>query len=178
MISVSVTDEQTHVRLPRIRIVEAVRTAFESAGVSRARMSVVLLDDARIQQLNRQFLNHDEPTDVLSFPMGRSRRGIEGEIVVSAERAAAVAAEYRWTPEKELLLYVIHGALHLVGFDDSSPQKRRQMRRQEALCLQRLGISIPSACNRRRRKRNRRRPKPFSCKEKPDRLGGCSWGGS
>ncbi|HOM16345.1 MAG TPA: rRNA maturation RNase YbeY [Thermoguttaceae bacterium] len=157
MISVSVVDEQTYVRLSRARIVEAVRTALESAGLHRARMTVALIDDAHIQELNRRFLNHDEPTDVLSFPMGSSRRGIEGEIVVSAQRASAVADQYGWTPEEELLLYIIHGALHLAGFDDAAPREQSRMRRQEALCLKRLGITIPSASKGRRRKRNRRR---------------------
>ena len=144
MISVSVVDEQSYVRLARRRIVQAVRTALESAGLRRARMTVALIDDQRIRQLNRQFLQEDEPTDVLSFPMGRTGQdGLEGEIVVSAERAAAAAAQYGWKPEEELLLYIIHGALHLAGFDDTTPAKRHRMRRQEALCLERLGVRPP-----------------------------------
>lgn len=170
MISVSVVDEQSHVRLPRARIVEAVRTALESGGVRRARMTVAVIDDAHIRRLNRRFLNHDEPTDVLSFPMGRSRRGVEGEIVVSAERAAAAAEQYGWTPEEELLLYIIHGALHLAGFDDAAPRQQSQMRRQEALCLKRLGISMPSAAKGQGRKRNRRRSDSlFPRRKKPVR---------
>ena len=145
MISVSVVDEQAYVRLPRRRIVQAVRTALESAGLRRARMTVALIDDQRIRQLNRQFLQEDEPTDVLSFPMGRTGQGgLEGEIVVSAQRAAATAAQYGWKPEDELLLYIIHGALHLAGFDDTTAAKRQRMRRQEALCLERLGVRQPT----------------------------------
>jgi len=145
VISVSVVDEQSYVRLPRRRIVQAVRTALESAGLRRARMTVALIDDQRIRQLNRQFLQEDEPTDVLSFPMGRTGQGgLEGEIVVSAQRAAATAAQYGWKPEDELLLYIIHGALHLAGFDDTTAAKRQRMRRQEALCLERLGVRQPT----------------------------------
>lgn len=169
MISVAVMDEQSHVRLPRGRIVEAVRVALESGRVTRARMSVAVVDDAQIHQLNRRFLHHDEPTDVLSFPLGRTSRGLEGEIIVSAERAAAVANQYGWSPENELLLYIIHGTLHLAGFDDTSARQRQIMRRQEAACLRRLGIPIPSCPKKRPRNRNRSGSKPPSSPSKPKR---------
>ncbi len=144
MISVAVVDQQAYVRLPKRKIKEAVQVALESAGCRQGRITVALIDDASIQQLNRQFLQHDEPTDVLSFPMGRDGRTVEGEIAVSAERAAAVAGQYGWSPEEELLLYVIHGALHLVGFDDGTPTQRQRMRQQETLCLRRLGVVLPT----------------------------------
>lgn len=143
MISVAVVDQQNHLQIAPSRIKQAVEVALESAGVHQARMTVALIDDAHIRRLNRQFLQEDESTDVLSFPMGRVGQRIEGEIVVSAERAVAVAEQYGWKPEEELLLYIIHGALHLAGFDDTDPTQRRRMRQQELLCLRRLGIQMP-----------------------------------
>ncbi|MCS7305368.1 MAG: rRNA maturation RNase YbeY [Thermoguttaceae bacterium] len=163
MISVAVVDQQSYVRLAKSKIKQAVQVALESAGVHRARICVAMIDDEQIRRLNRQFLGEDEPTDVLSFPMGCSAEGLEGEIVVSGERAAAVASQYGWTAEQELLLYIIHGALHLAGFQDASGAQRRRMRRQEALCLRRLGLEPPSKSPTNRRTPPTARSKPSGC---------------
>ena len=68
---------------------------------------------------------------MLSFVLERSEQSLEGEVVVSAETALACAARYKSTPEDELLRYVIHGTLHLVGYDDATPRQRAAMRRKE-----------------------------------------------
>jgi probable rRNA maturation factor len=111
----------------------------------RAEISGAIVEDAQIHAINRQFLNHDCPTDVVSFLLdgGRSvkarrggRRGagksIDGEIVISAETARRSARELNTTPRRELDLYLVHGLLHLCGYDDLTPRERRLMRRREA----------------------------------------------
>ena len=81
------------------------------------------MDDRTIQQLNRQYLDHDEPTDVLSFLLEREAERLEGEIVVSRDTAACSAPAYGWTPADELLLYVIHGAC--TWWVLTTPRRRR-----------------------------------------------------
>lgn len=84
--------------------------------------------DADLQRLNRDFLGHDYPTDVLSFPSG-ARDGLMGEIAISVDRAAAQAAEHGHTLDEELRILMLHGLLHLTGMDHVGDRGR--MRRAE-----------------------------------------------
>ena len=110
---------------------EVVRAIVRDAGISEATISIAIVDDATIAKLHRQFLDDPEPTDVLSFVLERSGQSLEGEVVVSADTAKTCAPRYDATPEDELLLYVIHGTLHLVGYDDAAPRQRAVMRKKE-----------------------------------------------
>lgn len=130
------------------RLREAVRAVLADATIRRAEISLAIVDDPTIHRLNRQYLNHDYATDVLSFALNREGDSLEGEIIVSHDTAARVAPSYGWLTDDELLLYAIHGALHLVGFDDSSPEAAEQMRRQEAVYLRRAGVRPPSEAER------------------------------
>lgn len=109
-------------------------------------LTVVLVDDATIHQLNRRFLAHDEPTDVITFPLdggtgaaafvlpdaGAGRQ--LGEIYVSCERAAAQGGEWGNDPAREVRFLVVHGVLHLLGWDDATPVARaRMLERQGAI---------------------------------------------
>lgn len=122
---------------------DLVREVLTDHGVSEAEISVAIVDDKEIHDLNQRFLQHDYPTDVLSFVLERDGSRLEGEIVASAETAARCADEYGGSAEHELLLYVLHGTLHLVGYDDHSPADRQQMRAREQEYLQRQGIVVP-----------------------------------
>ena len=122
------------------RVREAVRMILEDASIREATVSVALVDDGTIQALNRQYLGHDDPTDVLSFVLERSEHGLEAEVVVSGDTAREAAARFGWSADDELLLYVIHGVLHLVGCDDQTPGERAQMRRRERTYLARFGL--------------------------------------
>jgi probable rRNA maturation factor len=83
----------------------------------RSRPLICLLTgDAQLRQLNRDFLGHDYPTDVLSFPSTDFKPEI-GEIAISLERAAAQAAEFGHAPLDEIKILLLHGTLHLTGFD-------------------------------------------------------------
>jgi probable rRNA maturation factor len=102
---------------------------------TRASISIALVDDATIRGLNRTHLGHDWPTDVISFPLSAPEEPVlAGELVVSAEMAVAAAAELGLEPGDELCRYVVHGLLHLCGYDDRDESDARLMReRQEEL---------------------------------------------
>lgn len=117
----------------------AVRKVLAEAGVSRGEISIAVVDDARMHELNRQYLDHDYPTDVLSFVLEEGDDSLEGEIIVSADYASREAARFGWQMQDELLLYVIHGSLHLVGYDDQTPEAKREMRQQEKHFLAQFG---------------------------------------
>ena len=112
---------------------------FETAYVS-----IAVVDDPTIHGLNVQYLGHDYPTDVLSFVLEESTDRVEGELVVSADTAMRESQEAGWSPQDELLLYVIHGSLHLVGYDDHEPTDQIEMYAAEAHYLQRMGIKLPT----------------------------------
>ena len=108
---------------------------LQGEGIPSAQLSIAIVDDLTIHGLNRQYLNHDYPTDVLSFLLHADSEKLEGEVVVSAETAARAAVHFGWTAANELLLYVVHGVLHLVGYDDSEDEPRQEMRSRERFYL-------------------------------------------
>src|SRR5947209_17588936 len=95
-----------------------------------------------MHRLNRQYLQHDYPTDVLSFVLDQDARAksLDGQIIVSSDYAAREAPRYGWTVDDELLLYVIHGTLHLVGHDDTTTEAKAAMRQAEARYLRRFDL--------------------------------------
>jgi probable rRNA maturation factor len=113
--------------------------------VGHAQLSIAIVDDATIHELNRRYLEHDYPTDVLSFTLERDNEHLEGEVIASAETAARSAADYGWSADDELLLYVVHGTLHLVGHDDGTPDERAVMRRLERRYLASFGLQCREA---------------------------------
>jgi len=98
-----------------------------------------------IHPINREFLQHDYPTDVISFPYELEPPMVEGELVASFETAIENASEPSnpLSPREELLLYVVHGTLHIVGHDDQSPEPRAAMRRAEIAAMKLIGIELP-----------------------------------
>ncbi len=146
MIPIEVTNEQSRVPIDEPSLRAAVSAVLADAfpvHPVRGSVSIAVVDDPTIHDLNRRFLGHDYPTDVLSFLLEESGNLIEGEIIVSADTAETAAARYGWPAENELLLYVIHGALHLVGYDDQSPEDAALMRTQEAKYLAKFGLQLP-----------------------------------
>ena len=110
-----------------------VRQIVTDQCVHSAEISIAIVSDEQIHELNRQYLQHDYETDVLSFNLGTESAGFElsGEIVVSADTARRCAQERNIKVIDELTLYVIHGTLHLLGFDDKSEAERKKMRAAE-----------------------------------------------
>ena len=94
-------------------------------------LSLVFLTDSALTQLHADFLADPTATDVITFE-GDSAMGVAGEICVSVDTAAAYAKQTKRDFASELLLYVVHGWLHLAGYDDLQPAKKRVMRRAES----------------------------------------------
>jgi probable rRNA maturation factor len=140
VIHIEITNQQDTLPVDEARIRRAVEMILEDAGIREAEISVAVVDDLTIHALNRQFLSHDEPTDVLSFVLEQGEASLEGEVIVSADTARASAPEYGWEPVDELLLYVIHGTLHLVGGLDATPEEQADMRAGEREYLARFGL--------------------------------------
>ncbi len=150
MYEIAITDSQEVVPLDASMLRDVTQRTLSEERVASAVISLALVDNETIRNLNRQYLNHDYDTDVLSFLLecdvaagdgiskdisqpgsrGLGKR-IEGEVVISAETAALAAAEFGWSPQNEVVLYLVHGLLHLAGYDDQSESEKRVMRSRE-----------------------------------------------
>ncbi len=99
------------------------KRALRSAGLEFNRLGIILVSDKRIACCHREYLGQKAVTDVISFKTGRG----EGEILISAETARQQALDYRHPLERELLILIIHGFLHLAGHRDARLEDRRRM---------------------------------------------------
>lgn len=118
------------VRLPRATerlLTQRARRLLALFKWSGAELSLVVTDDHEMRQLNRKWRGLDRTTDVLSFPMDHGPPML-GDIVISLETAGRQA---RQSLQKELLFLLVHGFLHLAGYDHKRPKERAQMRRLE-----------------------------------------------
>ncbi len=151
---------------------DVARRTLSAERVREAKISIALVDSATIRRLNREYLNHDFETDVLSFLLevesadpdapdpvaglsatldvasneptvvlarGNGKR-IDGEIVLSVEMAAQSAERFSWSRRDELILYLVHGILHLCGYEDGTNAERDLMRTRECEILDLWGL--------------------------------------
>ena len=119
----------------------AAKAVLEGEGVAEAKVTLAFVDNAHIHRLNKQFLNHDEPTDVITFPYSaEGAKKLEGEVVIGAELAKEYAADRGHDVGLELVLYVVHGCLHLCGYTDTDDRSAGEMRKKEREYLTKLGL--------------------------------------
>jgi len=117
---------------------------LDCLGVRSFEILILIVDDPTIAQLNVRHLNHEGSTDIITFPVSEPGDDhLEGELVISAPWAARVAAENSDDPFDEILLYVVHGILHLTGQDDLSEQDAAIMKRREFDVLNSIQATIP-----------------------------------
>lgn len=140
--SVEISDTQPHLPIERDALTALVRRVLALEGIAHYALSIALVDNAAIHALNRRHMGHDWPTDVITFPLSDPDEPLfAGELVVSGEMAAATAREAGVDPWCELALYVVHGLLHLCGYDDLSQEDADAMRRREGEVLAELGLT-------------------------------------
>jgi probable rRNA maturation factor len=152
---IDIQNRQSAVRVDIEALQAVLKLGLAIEQVESAVLSVTIVGDLRMQELNRTHLGHDYPTDVISFPLEHSvldaqndtdqavvagefpaaGAHIEGEIVVSADTAATVAKERGAATGDELNLYAIHGMLHICGYDDQCAADEAIMRSREAAIL-------------------------------------------
>ncbi len=128
----------------RINHAEIRRTAaavLRGEGAINALLKVVFTGDTVMRRLNRTWLKHRSTTDVLSFPLESGRgKPIEGEIYINLDQARRQAREFGVTDRNEIARLLIHGSLHLLGYDDATPALRRTMAGREDEYLGRLKV--------------------------------------
>lgn len=146
MREIAISNRHPRLRLDRRTLVRAIHV-LDAAHVTLARpasvlgnsaeLSLVFLTDAALARLHADFLDDPTTTDVITFEADPAL-GAAGEICVSVDTAARYAKDHRRPFAEELLLYVVHGWLHLAGYDDLQPARKRAMRRAEARAMKLL----------------------------------------
>ncbi len=155
--TVIITNEQDKVEIAadwsqQINEVAAICLREEEIP-ERAEIDLLFVDNEAIRELNREYRDKDSATDVLSFPMYEADEPIDtinaachegqeilfGDIVISLERAQEQAAEYGHSLKREVMYLLVHGLLHLAGYDHIGEEDKKQMREKEERLLAKIG---------------------------------------
>jgi len=126
----------------------ALKTLEQQTISTEADLSVVIDDDARLHELNNEFLGIDAPTDVLSFPTGEEEidpetgRAYLGDVIISFPRALDQANAAGHSVIDEVQLLVVHGVLHLLGHDHAEPEEKQRMWEVQSHILNQLDVHL------------------------------------
>lgn len=137
-----ITDLQNHYKIKDSKIKDAVKRVLGEEGKD-AKLSIALVDNNEIKKLNDRFLGINEVTDVIAFPLNNNEYCINGEIIVSVEKAIEVTNTSRSSIEGEIILYILHGILHLLGYNDNNEKNAKIMHERESQILATLGYNVP-----------------------------------
>jgi len=127
------------VPVDRDKLEKVVEGAAEQLGAMVDNLSVALVDDARISQLNRQLLGRCGPTDVIAFEAEQDTEGSSGEIIISVQTAQRQAQQYGHSLTAELCLLAIHGLLHVLGYEDQTEAGHAEMEQIQERLLSEVG---------------------------------------
>jgi len=131
------------------RLKEKTKTLLQAVGEADAGLSISLVNDEEIRRLNREHRGKDKATDVLSFSLAPPKQGTDGperllgDVVISIETARRQAAEYDAPLQNELYRLLIHGVLHVLGYDHERPDERTEMVAQERRLARIIGMPWP-----------------------------------
>ena len=148
--TVIITDEQDKIEIPvewEAKINQVAEICFQEEQIpAEAEVDLLFVDNETIREMNREYRDKDMATDVLSFPMYEADEEIDdeeeilfGDIVISLERAQEQCQEYGHSLEREVMYLLVHGLLHLAGYDHMEEEDKKQMRAREARLLAEIG---------------------------------------
>ena len=132
---VTISSSQQALRVPRRQINALVGAVARAEKVRIDHVDVAVVSAGQIARINRRHLSHRGPTDVISFDLsGEEDAGVVAQLIVCADLAVREGPKHGHRPQHELLLYVVHGLLHVMGYDDDTDARAAIMRcRQEQL---------------------------------------------
>jgi probable rRNA maturation factor len=107
--------------------------------MENAELGIVLVGAKEMASINEKFLGHEGPTDVITFDYSEEQKSqLNGEVFVCVEVAEKQAKEFGTNPQSEIVRYIVHGILHLAGYDDLQPAARRKMKQHEGRLVRKL----------------------------------------
>ena len=129
----------THARKIDLRLLEKIAAAaLEELGLEATELSIVLVGPKEMASLNEKFLQHEGPTDVITFDYAEGTDGLSGEIFICVEEAERQAKEFKTNWQSEVVRYAVHGILHLAGHDDLQAAARKKMKQVEGRLVREL----------------------------------------
>lgn len=146
-----ITNEQDKINIPENwqgKMEQIVELCLQQEEInSKAEVDILFVDNETIREMNLEYRDKDSATDVLSFPMYEADEYIEdeeeilfGDIVISLERAQEQCEEFGHSLEREVMYLLVHGLLHLAGYDHMEEEDKQQMRQQEEKLLAVIGV--------------------------------------
>ena len=118
-----------------------VKKVLKEENIKRADLSIVLAGDALMRKMNKKFFSKNETTDVLAFDLrfpGEKSAALTADVVVCRDRAVLMAQRLKVPLGQELARYIIHGILHLAGYDDTTPAQKSKMWKRQELLLRKI----------------------------------------
>lgn len=131
--NVQIFNSSSHKFLPKKKVEEKVKKVILSESKKASQINIIYLDDNEIHRMNKEFLEHDFPTDVITFEL--ESQPLEGEIYIGTDTAISQAKEYKVSSSNEMQRLAIHGVLHLCGYDDKTDKQKQIMRQKEDFYL-------------------------------------------
>lgn len=137
--NIEIANEQT-LSFEEDGLIAIASSIFQDHDYQSVELSIAVVDDPTIRKINNEYLAHDYETDVISFVLDETDDSLTGQLVVSTDTAREKANEFGTSLQQELMLYVAHGTLHLVGFDDTDDVSAAKMRQAEKRYLEQFSI--------------------------------------
>jgi probable rRNA maturation factor len=119
----------------KTRLRRWITETIEAEGYRLKELNYIFCSDSYLLQINRQYLNHDTYTDIITFDNSADEKSIVGDIFISIDRIRENAAKFKVTETDELHRVIIHGALHLLGYGDKKPADKKKMTEKEDFYL-------------------------------------------
>jgi len=146
MLSIEIANEQQGLPIDTEQLQKTIKHVLQTCNIEEGTLSIAIVDDAAIRALKQQYYHKAEVTDVLSFDLQeetanpQSEQALDCEVVVNAQRAQQAAPETNQDAQAELNLYVVHGLLHQLGYDDQESRQAEIMHQKEDQLLEELGF--------------------------------------
>ncbi len=139
--NVAIVNRQRSRKINTRLLKQMIGELFSELKISEAELGIILVGAREMARVNREFLQHEGSTDVITFdhrdePLPTDQ--VHGELFICVDDAIKQAGEFKTTWQSEIVRYVVHGVLHLLGYDDLQPHLRRVMKREENRLVRRL----------------------------------------
>jgi probable rRNA maturation factor len=138
---IQISNNLQNLKIAQAEVNKLVKQVLLAEKISAQGIHVIFVDDEYLRRLHREYLDDDTPTDVMTFDLSEDG-GVEGEIYISLDRAKAQAIQFDVSLDAEIARLIIHGLLHLKGYDDSTKSKREEMRKRENYYLNKYLLRI------------------------------------